>query len=160
MDTFDAILIEKGFEGLVANGREIRLNGNGPVDRLGKYKMSPYLRFSCRLVTEFIIFFPLNFIPVVGWFLFIVAQGKLLPPSRGFGETDLVYSLQLWPTRSLPILSTRRLVQMRKSPLDQAKPPSLLVLWHLPPPASARPRPQYFLSLYERGWCWIVGCED
>lgn len=75
VDTFDAILVEKGYEHLVRNGRILRSEG-GPVERLGKYTVSPYLRFSCKLVMEFIMFFPVNFIPVVGWFLFIVLQGE------------------------------------------------------------------------------------
>lgn len=52
----------------------------GVAEALGPYKISPYLRFSCRLVLEFLCFFPLSFIPLVGVWLFIALSAYHLGP--------------------------------------------------------------------------------
>jgi hypothetical protein len=86
VDTFDAAMIEASkhdtelqrhvYE-LLAELRELDVEQEQVVKRLGKYKVSPYLRFSCRLTVEFILELPLNFIPLVGTPLFLLLQGNL-----------------------------------------------------------------------------------
>lgn len=79
VDVFDAVLIDHGLGALVATAREIK-DAPTSVKALGKYTKSPYIRFSCGLTIKFILTLPLNFIPLVGPFLYILAQGYLSGP--------------------------------------------------------------------------------
>lgn len=85
LDAFDATLILKGHEGLVASGREVRsLRSSNVLDRLGRLvgvgktnktssnnSSSPINR-----LIRYLLYLPLNFIPVVGTLLFLTLQGK------------------------------------------------------------------------------------
>ncbi|RPA85968.1 hypothetical protein BJ508DRAFT_200540, partial [Ascobolus immersus RN42] len=86
VDIFDCVLLLHGRSEKIAKTRELRLEKmdlkerTGVADALGKYKISPYLRFSCRLVVEYLLFFPLSFIPLVGVGLFIALSAYHLGP--------------------------------------------------------------------------------
>lgn len=105
VETFDGVLLTEAEKlpaglrlhiyGLIAECRELHLGSEGALEKLGRHKKSPYLRFSLRLTVEFILELPLNLIPLVGPPLFIVLQGMLLP--RPFYPTAL--PLPLSPLR-------------------------------------------------------------
>ena len=80
VDVFDAVLIHKGHEDLVATSRLIHSEEQTPVRRLGKPTISAvYSPFSLRQIAEFIIFLPLTFIPIVGVPVFLLLTGVRLP---------------------------------------------------------------------------------
>ena len=77
-DTFDAVLISKGQEHLVSQGREVtgqRGNANW-VSRLGKSLSKTQERWSFDGIIKRLLYLPLNFIPVVGTVLFVLARAK------------------------------------------------------------------------------------
>lgn len=86
VDIFDAVLILHGRTEKVEKTRTLWLEKYnarervGVANALGPYKISPYLRFSCRLIVEFLLFFPLSFIPLVGVGLFIALSAYNLGP--------------------------------------------------------------------------------
>ena len=81
VDVFDAVLIDKGLENLVANSRPIDPDEKDPVKRLGKPTISAvYSPFSIRQIIEFILFLPLNFIPVAGTPIFLILTGYRAGP--------------------------------------------------------------------------------
>ncbi|KAF8523751.1 hypothetical protein BU17DRAFT_74925 [Hysterangium stoloniferum] len=81
-DLFDATLVSKGLEALVSRGREIK---PGPdrqgVEKLGKALIQPMQRFAPSLLIDYILFLPLNFIPMVGTIAFLIAQGRKAGPA-------------------------------------------------------------------------------
>ncbi|KAK3045992.1 hypothetical protein LTS18_013497, partial [Coniosporium uncinatum] len=85
VDIFDAILVGKGHEELVSTSRPVTpqddVAGTSPLKRLGKpTHTAVYAPFSLRQIIEFVIFLPLNFIPVVGVPIFLVATGYRAGP--------------------------------------------------------------------------------
>ena len=114
VDVFDAVLISKGHEDLVASSRLIRQEEQSPVRRLGKPTVAAvYSPFSFRQILEFIIFLPLNFIPVVGVPIFLLLSGVCaLLPTYPLHKAETVHSIaSLEVSRSLvdtmPERSTR-----------------------------------------------------
>ncbi|KAL4901459.1 hypothetical protein BDW74DRAFT_170169 [Aspergillus multicolor] len=81
VDVFDAVLLERGCESLVQNGRELK-HGNGVMGRLGKMVKRPFGDGSgvIRGMVRSLIMLPLNFIPVVGTVLFVYVSGKKVGP--------------------------------------------------------------------------------
>ncbi|KAF2835121.1 hypothetical protein M501DRAFT_1008719 [Patellaria atrata CBS 101060] len=76
VDAFDAILVDKGLEDLVAETRPIDPELTDPLKRLGKPRKSAvYAPFSFRQLVEFVILLPLNFIPVAGVPIFLLLTG-------------------------------------------------------------------------------------
>jgi len=76
LDTFDSILVNKGWEELVATRRPVAIEGENALKRLGKpTRSSVYGPFSLRQIVEFIILLPLNFVPFVGVPLFLILTG-------------------------------------------------------------------------------------
>lgn len=118
VDVFDAVLISRGEEDLVATSRTIHPradqsqggdgdgdgNGNGdaalslnPTQRLGKPITSAiYAPFSLRQIVEFIVLLPLNFVPVAGTPMFLILTGYRAGPLqhwryfelRGFNKSE------------------------------------------------------------------------
>ncbi|KAI9723636.1 MAG: hypothetical protein M1812_000936 [Candelaria pacifica] len=97
VDVFDAVLLDKGFEELITDARVLDDAGCNPVQRLGKPKKSAvYSPFSFRQIAEFIMFLPLNLIPVVGTPLFLILTGYRAGPLhhwryfklRGFSKKE------------------------------------------------------------------------
>lgn len=74
LDTFDGTLIARHGAGIVSEGREIR-PGSDPMAKLGRILKSPFGKFSPKAIVRYIMYLPLNAIPVVGTFIFIILQG-------------------------------------------------------------------------------------
>lgn len=81
VDVFDAVLLNEGCGDLVAQGRILHPEGQDPVKQLGKPTSSAiYSPFSFRQIAEFVIFLPLNLIPVAGTPVFLVLTGYRAGP--------------------------------------------------------------------------------
>ncbi|KAI9881176.1 MAG: hypothetical protein M1830_007154 [Pleopsidium flavum] len=81
VDVFDAVLINEGLQGLVATLRTIHSDGENAVKQLGKPTTSAvYSPFSFRQIVEFILFLPLNLIPVAGTPIFLILTGYRAGP--------------------------------------------------------------------------------
>ncbi|KAF8462916.1 hypothetical protein BDZ91DRAFT_732673 [Kalaharituber pfeilii] len=80
VDVFDAVLLDHGLGELVVTAREVNFNAPNSTKALGRYTKSPYLRFSFTLTCKFLLTLLLNFIPVVGPFLYVIGQGYLSGP--------------------------------------------------------------------------------
>lgn len=78
LDTFDGTLVSKNATNLVTEGRELK-SGSDPIAKLGKIIRSPFERFSPKAIVRYIMYLPLNFIPVFGTVVFIALQGLNLP---------------------------------------------------------------------------------
>lgn len=81
VDVFDATLIDKGCRDLLATSRMLDSEASNPVKELGKPTTSAvYSPFSLRQIIEFIVFLPLNFIPVAGTPMFLIMTGYRAGP--------------------------------------------------------------------------------
>lgn len=81
VDVFDAVLINEGYSDLIAPSRILDPDGKDPVKQLGKPTMpAVYSPFSFRQIAEFIIFLPLNLIPVAGTPMFLILTGYRAGP--------------------------------------------------------------------------------
>ncbi|KAL8832353.1 MAG: hypothetical protein Q9191_000309 [Dirinaria sp. TL-2023a] len=81
VDTFDAVLINEGLADLVKRSRVLNMDASDPVKTLGKPVASAvYSPFSFRQILEFIIFLPLNLIPVAGTPIFLLLTGYRAGP--------------------------------------------------------------------------------
>ena len=81
VDVHDAVLVQEGCKALVARSRTVDEEGENPVKRLGKPTVSAvYSPFSLRQILEFIIFLPLNLIPVAGTPVFLLLTGYRAGP--------------------------------------------------------------------------------
>ena len=81
VDVFDAVLINEGYTDLIASSRILDPNGENPVKQLGKPMTSAvYSPFSFQQIAEFIIFLPLNFVPVAGTPMFLILTGYRAGP--------------------------------------------------------------------------------
>ncbi|KAI1105455.1 hypothetical protein F4804DRAFT_136197 [Jackrogersella minutella] len=79
VDVFDATLLDKGLDGLVAPHRLLFLDAPNPVKKLGKPTSSAvYQPWSLIQIVELILCLPLNFIPYVGTPAFIIITGARL----------------------------------------------------------------------------------
>jgi hypothetical protein len=74
LDTFDGTLVSRGATAMVKEGREVK-SGSDPMEKLGKVLKSPFERFSPGALIRYVLYLPLNFIPVVGTVAFIAIQG-------------------------------------------------------------------------------------
>jgi hypothetical protein len=62
---------------IVSRGREVKGGAKkSSVSKLGKLMTKPISRFSPRSLIEYLVFLPLNAIPIVGTAAFIVLQGQ------------------------------------------------------------------------------------
>ncbi|KAI8722259.1 hypothetical protein NCS52_00369400 [Fusarium sp. LHS14.1] len=97
LDTFDGTLLARGDTQIVSEGREVK-SGSDPMQKLGKILKSPFERFSPKAIIRYVMYLPLNAIPVVGTAIFIVLQGR----NRGKGVHDRYFQLKRWsaPKRS------------------------------------------------------------
>ena len=93
VDVFDAVLINEGYRDLIATSRILDPDGKDPVKQLGKPTTSAiYSPFSLRQILEFIIFLPMNLIPVAGTPMFLLVTGYRAGPFhhwRYFKSLDL-----------------------------------------------------------------------
>jgi len=75
IDVFDLVLISEKQSDLVKNGREVTsVTGDG--NHLGKLLKRPLSQFSPDAIIKYLMWLPLNFVPVVGTLLFILSQGR------------------------------------------------------------------------------------
>lgn len=77
LDTFDGTLLARNKTAVVCEGRELR-PGRDPMQRLGRILKSPFEKLSLKALVRYIIYLPLNFIPVAGTAAFIFVQGAPL----------------------------------------------------------------------------------
>ena len=80
VDTFDGVLVSRRQTEVLSEGRQIKSgNFNDPMAKLGKLVKSPFEKFTPSAFIRYIMYLPLNFIPVVGTVIFVALQGR----SRG-----------------------------------------------------------------------------
>ncbi|KAI5271279.1 hypothetical protein E4T47_05423 [Aureobasidium subglaciale] len=80
VDTFDGTLVAKGESELVAKERKVGRGGDA-IGRLGKLVSKPFAKFAPSAIIRYVMYLPLNFIPVVGTAMFILLQGKAAGPA-------------------------------------------------------------------------------
>jgi hypothetical protein len=80
IDTFDGTLLSKDCTNLVSTERQIKAGGDS-IARLGKLMKKPFAKFTPNAIIRYVMYLPLNFIPVVGTVIFIFLQGKRNGPS-------------------------------------------------------------------------------
>lgn len=80
VDTFDGTLLSKNCTNLVEEGRQIK-TGSDNIARLGKLIKKPFAQFAPNAIIRYVLYLPLNFIPVVGTVIFIILQGKRNGPA-------------------------------------------------------------------------------
>jgi hypothetical protein len=77
LDTFDGVLVARRQTAVLAEGRQLKSgNFNDPIAKLGKLMKSPFEKFTPKALIRYVIYLPLNFIPVVGTILFVLLQGR------------------------------------------------------------------------------------
>ncbi|KAK4608934.1 Outer spore wall protein RRT8 [Fulvia fulva] len=82
IDTFDATLVQRGQTALVEKQRTVKGSGVGDAfQRLGKLATKPFAKFSPQAIIKYLMYLPLNFIPVVGTVIFVILQGRNYGPS-------------------------------------------------------------------------------
>jgi hypothetical protein len=80
VDTFDGTLLSKECTNLVSEGRHVKAGGDS-IARLGKLLKKPFQKFTPNAIVRYVIYLPLNFIPIVGTITFILLQGKRSGPA-------------------------------------------------------------------------------
>ena len=80
IDTFDGTLVSRGQTELVNKERPVKSGAGNPIGRLGKLVTKPFQRFTPSAMIRYLMYLPLNFIPLVGTVLFVLAQGKRAGP--------------------------------------------------------------------------------
>ncbi|ODA78734.1 hypothetical protein RJ55_06117 [Drechmeria coniospora] len=91
LDTFDGTLVARDATAVVREGREIKA-GSDPLQRLGKVLKSPLVKLGPKAVVRYLMYLPLNFIPVVGTVIFILLQGR----NRGKLVHSRYFQLKKW----------------------------------------------------------------
>lgn len=82
MDTFDGVLVSKNTIDLVSGGREVKRGvGQDRIAKLGKLVKKPFAKFTPKALIRYLMYLPLNFIPVVGTAVFVVLQGRRVGPA-------------------------------------------------------------------------------
>lgn len=81
VDTFDATLVKRGQVTLVSRDRQVKSGSVGDVfGRLGKMASKPFAKWSPDNMIRYVLYLPLNLIPVVGTAMFVVLQGRRYGP--------------------------------------------------------------------------------
>jgi Etoposide-induced protein 2.4 (EI24) len=80
VDTFDGTLVSRECTDLVSDGRQVKA-GRDPIARLGKLITRPLAKFTPSAIIRYVLYLPLNFIPVVGTVVFVLLQGKRNGPA-------------------------------------------------------------------------------
>jgi len=93
VDTFDGVLVARNQTGVVSEGRQIKSgNFNDPMAKMGKLLKSPFEKFTPKAIIRYVMYLPLNFIPVVGTVIFVLLQGR----SRGESVHTRYFQLKKW----------------------------------------------------------------
>lgn len=81
IDTFDGTLVARGHTALVEKDRQVKSSAFGDsIQRLGKLASKPFAKFTPSAIVRYLMYLPLNFIPVVGTVMFVVLQGRRAGP--------------------------------------------------------------------------------
>jgi len=91
VDTFDGVLVARNKTAIVAEGRQLK-SGGDPISKLGKVLKSPFEKFTPKALIRYVMYLPLNFIPVVGTVLFVLLQGR----TRGNSAHTRYFQLKKW----------------------------------------------------------------
>ncbi|GAP89912.1 putative protein family protein [Rosellinia necatrix] len=91
LDTFDGTLVSRDSAGIVSEGRQLK-SGGDPIARLGKLLKSPFSKLTPKAFIRYVMYLPLNFIPVAGTVIFILLQGR----SRGKSVHGRYFQLKGW----------------------------------------------------------------
>jgi len=67
-------------------------NFNDPMEKLGKLIKSPFEKFTPKAFIRYVMYLPLNFIPVVGTVIFVALQGR----ARGNSVHTRYFQLKKW----------------------------------------------------------------
>jgi len=94
LDTFDGTLVSRNATGVLSEGRQLQ-PGSDPIARLGKIMKNPFSKFSPTALVRYVMYLPLNFIPVVGTVMFLLLQGR----SRGKSVHGRYFQLKEWSAR-------------------------------------------------------------
>lgn len=94
VDTFDGTLLSKDCTNLVSEGRQIKTGGDS-IARLGKLIKKPFAKFTPNAIIRYLLYLPLNFIPIVGTAIFIILQGKRSGPTAH----QRYFQLKEWSSR-------------------------------------------------------------
>lgn len=93
VDTFDGVLVARRQTGVVAEGRQLKAgNFKDPMAKLGKLIKSPFEKFTPKALVRYVMYLPLNFIPVVGTVMFVLLQGR----TRGQSVHSRYFQLKKW----------------------------------------------------------------
>jgi hypothetical protein len=93
VDTFDGVLVARRQTAVLAEGRQLKSgNFNDPIAKLGKLVKSPFERFTPKALVRYVMYLPLNFIPVVGTVIFVLLQGR----TRGQAVHTRYFQLKKW----------------------------------------------------------------
>lgn len=93
IDTFDGTLLSKhGTHDLVGQGRQVKASGSDPISKLGKIIKRPFEKYTPTALIRYLMFLPLNAIPVVGTVIFVVLQGRKAGPTAH----DRYFQLKGW----------------------------------------------------------------
>ena len=80
-DTFDGTLLSKGgTTNLVGQGRQVKASGSDPISKLGKLVKKPFEKYTPTALVRYLMYLPLNAIPVAGTILFVILQGRKAGP--------------------------------------------------------------------------------
>jgi len=75
VDTFDGVLVARNETAVLSEGRQLKAGGD-PIAKLGKLMKSPFEKFTPTALIRYVMYLPLNFIPVVGTVIFVLLQGR------------------------------------------------------------------------------------
>lgn len=122
VDTFDGVLVARNQTAVVSEGRQLRAgNFNDPIGKLGKLVKSPFEKFSPKALVRYVMYLPLNFIPVVGTVMFVFLQGR----TRGASvhtRVRLISRLRGSVTNSLAlVLPAQEMVEFEERSLVKGK---------------------------------------
>jgi len=93
VDTFDGVLISRQQTAVLTEGRQVKSgNFNDPIAKLGKLVKSPFEKYSPKSLIRYLMYLPLNFIPVVGTVVFVLLQGR----ARGESVHTRYFQLKKW----------------------------------------------------------------
>ncbi|KAE8442377.1 hypothetical protein EG329_003393 [Mollisiaceae sp. DMI_Dod_QoI] len=96
VDTFDGVLVARRQTGVLAEGRQLKSgNFNDPIAKLGKLIKSPFEKYSPKALVRYVMYLPLNFIPLVGTVIFVLLQGRTRGRSVHTRASHLHSSIEL-----------------------------------------------------------------
>merc|ERR1712098_1018617 len=91
--SLSVVLVSRRQTGVLSEGRQLKAgNFNDPMEKLGKLIKSPFEKFTPKAFIRYIMYLPLNFIPVVGTVIFVALQGR----SRGNSVHTRYFQLKKW----------------------------------------------------------------